>query len=118
MKIAIPCLGETLGSPVDPQFWRASFFQTFNEVGNQDQILKNPYAHSPEDSEMLAVQFLIENAITTLIVEDIGPDLFRILQSAGMKIFLGPSGCNVREFIDKYLKKELDELKGANLSPR
>lgn len=115
MKIAIPCLGETLGSPIDPQFWRASFFQIFNEKGNQEKIIKNPYSHSSKDSEILTVQFLIENAITALVVENIDPDLFRILQSAGMKIFLAPSDCNVRDIMEKYLKKELDEIKGANL---
>ncbi len=113
MKIAIPSIGENLGSPTDPQFWRAEYFQIFNNLGNQEQILKNPYSGQIERGvDILVIQFLIDNAITALLIESIDPELFYMLHSAGMKIFLGPSSCNVQEFVEKYLKGELDEIKG------
>jgi predicted Fe-Mo cluster-binding NifX family protein len=111
MKIGIPSFGTNLDSFVDPRFARANYFVILDEKGEIEKVIENPAAQVLRGANALASQVMIENAVSSLVVANIEPSAFDILESAGIKVFQGQQGLTVRELFNLYKEGKVQRLR-------
>ncbi len=113
MKIGIPSFGKNLDAFVEPRFSRAHYFVILNEKGKFEKAIENPATHMARGADDVASQTIIENAVRVLLLSDIKPSAFKLLESAGVKVYQGERGLTVREIFNLYKKGLLQRLKSS-----
>lgn len=76
-------------------------------------MIKNPASQITRGADDLASRTIIENAIRVLLVSDINPRAFQILESGGVKVYQAERGLTVKEIFDLYKKNLLQRLKSS-----
>ncbi|MCD5396302.1 MAG: NifB/NifX family molybdenum-iron cluster-binding protein [Candidatus Pacebacteria bacterium] len=113
MRIGIPSFGKTLESFVEPRFSWARYFVVLDERGNLEKVIENPATHIAKGADDLASQTIIENAIRILLLSDISPSAFKLLESAGVKVYQAERGLTIKEIFQLYKKGALQRLRSS-----
>lgn len=115
MKIAITSKGKDLDAATDPRFGRAAYFivyetddQSFTVVDNEKNL------NAQQGVGVQAGQAVIETEAAVVITGNCGPKAFRVLNTAGVKVFTGAAG-TVQESIEAYKTGALTEADSANV---
>ncbi len=74
----------------------------------QFEVISNMAAGSSGGAGIQAAQTIANKGAKVLVTGNIGPNAFRALSAAGIKIMTGASGTG-REAIEKYKKRELNQ---------
>jgi predicted Fe-Mo cluster-binding NifX family protein len=115
MKIAITAQGEELSSEIDLRFGRAKWlivtdtetddFQAYNNIVNLNAV---------QGAGIQTGQNIANLDVDAVITGNVGPNAFKTLNTAGVKIFLAQNQ-NVQEAIDSFKAGELKEVNQANV---
>ena len=115
MKIAVPAQDASLDSKIDMRFGRAKCFivvdpdtWSFKVVDNKQNI------QAPSGAGIQAAEIVANNGADVLIAANCGPNAFRTLKAADIKVFAGLEG-TVREAIKSYKDGNLRPAEGANV---
>jgi predicted Fe-Mo cluster-binding NifX family protein len=108
MKIGITSTGKELHAQVDPRFGRCRYFLIVDTNTMEFDSISNQSAIASGGAGIQAAQMIANSGIEILITGNIGPNAFKTLSAAGVKVFTGLKG-TVREAIDRYKKGELKE---------
>ncbi len=112
MKIIVTAEGEGLGAQIDSRFARAKMFILVDtetlEVENFDNV---QVLNVPQGAGIQAAKNVVERGAEAVLTGHCGPNAFRALKSAGIRIYLGAEG-TVREAVES-LKKGLYEEAGT-----
>ncbi len=106
MKICISSLGTNLDSSVDPRFGRCPYFIIYNTENDTFEYFENGSRNAMGGAGIQAAQFVVEKGADAVISGNIGPNSFRVLAAANIKIYSGVSG-TVKEAIEKLKNGKL-----------
>ena len=102
MKIALTASGETLESPVDPRFGRAPKFIIYDtESGEFEAVDNSQNMNAASGAGIQAAQNVSELGPEVLLTGHCGPNAFRTLSVAGIKVIVGAEG-TVAEAIEQF----------------
>lgn len=115
MKIAITSQKNTLDSEIDQRFGRASGFIIYDiEYGSFEFVNNEQNLEAAQGAGIQAAQNILEQKADALVTGHCGPKAFRVLSSAGVKVYIGASG-TIKEVIEKFKKGELQEALTADV---
>jgi predicted Fe-Mo cluster-binding NifX family protein len=115
MKIAISAKGKDLDSKLDARFGRAVGFIIYDIDKSSFSFLDNVQnLEAAQGAGIQAAQSIVDQGVGALIAGHCGPKAFKVLKSAGVKIYVADEG-TVRMAIGKYISNELKEIDGADV---
>ena len=115
MKVAITAQGADLSSTVDPRFGRAKYFIIADtESGGFEAVDNAQNLNAPQGAGIQAAQNVSAKGAEVLITGHCGPNAFRTLSAAGIKVVVGAEG-TVSEALEKFKAGELKESEGADV---
>ena len=117
MTICITARGEALDSPVDPRFEQCATFVFVESDTHKVNAVKNSLSHTIEGAGVRAGRFVAEKKTYAVITGSIGPDAFRMLTMAGIKIFPVFDG-TVRQAVRKFKFGELKQVSSVRAAMR
>jgi predicted Fe-Mo cluster-binding NifX family protein len=101
MKIVVTSQGNDRDSEVDPRFGRASCFLVVDtETGEESVVDNGQNLNAAQGAGVQAAQTVAGLKVDAVLTGHCGPKAFRVLQAAGIQVFLGAEG-TVREAIEK-----------------
>ncbi len=112
MKIAVSSTGNDLDSIVDPRFGRCTYFVIVDVENNEIkgfEAIENQGAAAMGGAGIQAAQIVANKGAKVVISGGIGPNSFRVLSQAGIKVVTGVGGISVKDAVERYLKGELKE---------
>jgi len=106
MKIAVTSTGREMNSGLDPRFGRASCFIVVDTKSGESRVVEN--SQNPDAAQGAGIQSA--QAVANLEVDAVmtgycGPKAFRLLEAAGIKVYLGAEG-TVEAAVEKILTGE------------
>ena len=112
--IAVTSTGQEMDSPMDPRFGRCTYFAIVDTSGNMKPAANGAQALG-NGAGIEAAKQVSDLKVGTVITGNVGPNAFRVLAAAGIKVFVGGSG-TVREALEKYKQGSLTQA-SASTSP-
>ncbi len=116
MKIAVTAMsGDGLDSQVDSRFGRARYFIVYDTESEEVVSIDNSLnVNAQQGAGIQAAESIANSGATVLLTGHCGPNAFKTLSTAGIKVVIGASG-TVKEAIDDYLSGKLKEAEGADV---
>ena len=115
MKIAITTTKDSLEGEIDPRFGRATFFAVYNTDNDTVEYVDNEQnLNAASGAGIQAAQNVIATGAKVVITGNCGPNAFKTLNAANIKIIIGATG-TVKEIAEKFKKGELTYTESANV---
>ncbi|HIH01722.1 TPA: dinitrogenase iron-molybdenum cofactor biosynthesis protein [Thermoplasmata archaeon] len=112
--VAITSTGHGYDSAMDSRFGRCAFFAMIGSDGVIEAV-PNAARGLGNGAGIQAAKQIVDLGADTVITGDVGPNAFRVLAAAGVRVFVGANG-TVGEVLDGYRKGELREA-AASTAP-
>ena len=114
MKICISSTGDNVDSSVDPRFGRCPFFLIYDDSTENYEFIPNSSRNAMGGAGIQAAQEVISKGVEAVITGNIGPNSYRVFESAKIKIYTGVSG-PIKEAIAKYKANQLTSTSGPSV---
>jgi len=101
MKICVTAEENNLDSQVDSRFGRCQYFIIFDLETSEFEAIDNPDINGMGGVGIKAGQLMAEKSVEAVLTGNVGPNAFRTLQAAGIKVITGVSG-TVKKAVEKY----------------
>jgi predicted Fe-Mo cluster-binding NifX family protein len=101
LKVAISSTGPNLDSQVDPRFGRCVYFLIVDVATGKVQAVENSAAGFGGGAGIQAAQTIVDHKAEIVLTGDVGPNAFRVLAGAGIKVITGISG-TCEEALQKF----------------
>ncbi|MFC1782395.1 NifB/NifX family molybdenum-iron cluster-binding protein [Planctomycetota bacterium] len=116
MKVAVTSEGQKMNSVIDPRFGRAKyFFLVDTETGEHEVVDNEQNLNAAQGAGIQTGQNVVELRADAVISGNVGPKAFRVLEAAGVKVFLSPPGMSVSEAVECLKAGDLDQINQANV---
>ncbi len=110
MKIAITSYGEDLGSKMDKSFGRAKWFVLVDsEAGNCEAHSNKQNIDAAQGAGIQAAQNVANLGAEAVLTGNVGPNAFRVLSAAGIRIFIVKEDYTVGEAVREWKEGNLQE---------
>ncbi|MBU0692520.1 NifB/NifX family molybdenum-iron cluster-binding protein [bacterium] len=116
MKIAFTTQGQTLEAALDSRFGRAPNFiiydldsNTFKVIDNRDNL------NAAQGAGVQSAETIAKSGATVLVTGHCGPNAYRVLQSAGIKIY-NCDAPTVKAALELYRTGKLAESSAADVT--
>lgn len=106
-KVAVTSTGQELESQMDSRFGRCAYFAVVDPSGSMS-VVSNDARELSNGAGIQAAKQIIDMKIGTVVTGDVGPNAFRVLSAAGVRVFVGGSG-TIREAMERYRNGSLRE---------
>jgi predicted Fe-Mo cluster-binding NifX family protein len=110
-RIAITSTGRTVDSAMDPRFGRCAYFVVTNSSGTVEHIPNTARALG-NGAGIQAARQIVDMMVGVVVTGDVGPNAFRVLSAAGVKVFVGGAG-SVQEVLDMYRQGRLRQASAS-----
>jgi len=115
VKVAITSQGKDLESQVDPRFGRAqAFIVVETDSGDLEVVDNEQNLNAPQGAGIQAGKTVAESGAEVVITGHCGPNAFRTLSAAGIKVVVGARG-TVGEVLEKFKSGELKPAEDADV---
>jgi len=115
MKIAITSQGAELSSEVDPRFGRAQCFVVYDlDTDDLEAVDNDQNLNASQGAGIQAAQNVASQDVEAVLTGHCGPNAFKTLDSAGIKVVVGVTG-TVQEAIDAFKAGELKPTDHADV---
>ena len=115
MKVAVTSVGETVESPVDQSFGRASYFILYDtESGEWSAHDNKQNLEAAQGAGVQSGQKVVELGAEAVITGNCGPKAFATLMAGGIEIYQEAFG-TVKEAIDAFEKGKLNKSGKADV---
>jgi predicted Fe-Mo cluster-binding NifX family protein/predicted DNA-binding protein (UPF0251 family) len=114
MKLCITSTGTSLDSNVDPRFGRCPYFIIYDTGSDTFESIENASREAMGGAGIQAGQLIASKNAGAVITGNFGPNAFRVLKAAKIKMYSGVSG-TVREAIEKYKNGQLTETSAPDV---
>ena len=115
MKVAVTSQGNELTSEIDPRFGRAKWLLLVDtEKGVSGAYDNTVNLNLAQGAGIQTGQNVVNLGAEAVITGNIGPNAFKTLSAANIKIFLSKAK-TIQEAIGSFKEGELDEVKQANV---
>jgi len=117
MKIAITSYGKEMSSQPDMSFGRAKWFILHDEdTGRFEAHENNQNVNTAHGAGIQAAQTIANLGVSVVLTGNVGPNAFRTLQAAGIKILLfGKDRKTVEEVLQGWKSRNFSEATGATV---
>jgi predicted DNA-binding protein (UPF0251 family)/predicted Fe-Mo cluster-binding NifX family protein len=112
--IAVASVGTTPISLIEERFGRCNYFLLWNPHNDKYTLLEKHHEDGGPGLGTDSAQELIRGGVNILIVNNIGPKAFMLLQRANIAVYSGASGRTVAEAIEMFSTQQLTKLEVAN----
>ena len=113
-RIAVSSTGQDLSSSVDPRFGRCQFFVVVDLDSMEHRATPNSAGASAGGAGIEAAQMVSNMGVSAVLTGNIGPNAYRALAAAGIKVYIGAAG-TVSKSIELFKKGELEEAGNATV---
>lgn len=114
MKVAVTAKGTNLSDPVDPRFGRAPFILIVDTETMEFEAVDNSVnVQAFKGAGIQAATMVADRGAEVLLTGYCGPNAFRTVQAAGMKVVSDVTG-TVEEAVRKFLTGPVAYSTGAN----
>jgi len=117
LKIAITSQGDKLSSEVDPRFGRCLYFLIGDTETESFEAVENPAISAGGGAGIQASQLVLDKGVEAVISGNVGPNAFRTLQGAGIKIY-GSAPGTVEQSLKLFKEGKLQDLSNASVPSR
>jgi predicted Fe-Mo cluster-binding NifX family protein len=115
MKIVVTASGETLDSPVDQRFGRASKFIVYDSVTKELKTVDNSQSReAAQGAGIQAAETVSRLGAECLLTGHCGPKAFRALSAAGIRVYNGATG-TVAQAIASFEAGSLPQAASADV---
>lgn len=115
MKIAITAQGQDLSDQIDPRFGRSKWLILIDTDTDQFEVHDNELnLNASSGAGIQTAQNVASLGAEAVITGNVGPNAFKTLGAAGVKIFLAEKQ-TVQQAIDSCKAGELKEVDQANV---
>lgn len=115
MKVAVTSRGAELDSEVDPRFGRARYFVIVNTDTGEFQAVDNEQnLNAMQGAGPQATQLVAQQGVEALLTGHVGPNAFRALTTAGIKVYSNAEG-TVRDSVEQFKAGKLAQAKDADV---
>ncbi len=105
MKLCITSEGKDLNSHIDTRFGRCKYFMIIDLENMSYEIIENPNLEAAEGAGIQSAQLIANKSVEVVLTGKIGPNAFKTLEAAKIKIITGING-TIKEVINKYKQGE------------
>jgi len=113
MKIAITTNGSNLEAPVGQRFGRAERFMVIDPATLEYQLVENP-GDPAQGAGIQSAERVARLGVSALITGHCGPKAYRVLQAAGIEVYVGAQG-SVAEVLEQHRQGRLQPAVGADV---
>jgi predicted Fe-Mo cluster-binding NifX family protein len=117
VKIAITSEGDKLTSEVDPRFGRCLYFLIVDSETESFEAVENPAVGAGGGAGVQASQVVLDKGVEAVVTGNVGPNAFRTLQGAGIKIYGGASG-TAEQSLKLFKEGKLQDFTDASVPSR
>ncbi len=114
MKIAVTSRGTTLDAAVDPRFGRCANFVIVETDDMSFEVVANENISASGGAGIQSAQCVAEQDVAVVLTGNCGPNAFRTLDAAGIKVVIGTSG-TVQEAVEAYKTGNIETTGGPNV---
>lgn len=115
MRVAVTAQGTELGSQVDLRFGRAKFFIVADtHTGGFETHDNTVNLNAVQGAGIQTGQNVANLGVDAVITGNVGPNAFRTLSAANVKVFLAEKQ-TVREAIESFKAGKLEEVNRASV---
>lgn len=114
MKICVSSQGNNLDADVDPRFGRCKYFLIVDSDSMDFETVDNENAMARGGAGIQAAETVANKGCEVAITGNMGPNAFRTLSAAGVKVYTGASG-NVKNAIDSFKNGDLKETENPTV---
>ncbi len=107
MKVAISTNGESLESSIDPRFGRSQYYLIYNTDDDTYESIINPSRQATGGAGIQAAQDISNMGVEAVITTNVGPNAFRVLEAAKIKVFSGVTG-SVKKAVEDFKAGSFD----------
>jgi len=115
MKLGVSAVSGNLDAQVDPRFGRCRFFVIVDSETMNFTAVSNAATVAMHGAGIQAAQMMVNKGVQVVLTGNVGPNAFRTLSAAGIKIVTGISG-TVKDVVEKYKRGELKEVSSPTVS--
>ena len=114
-KIAITSEGPSLDDQVDPRFGRCGGFLIFDPQSQETQYVDNGSSQTrAQGAGIQAAEMVAKTGAKVLLTGYVGPNAFRALQAAGLRVGQDLGGLTVREAIKRFQDGQVEMASAPN----
>jgi predicted Fe-Mo cluster-binding NifX family protein len=115
MKIAITSTGRTLDAEVDGRFGRAQIFLIVDtETSGVKAVDNQQNLDAPQGAGIQAAKTIVDKGAEVLITGHCGPNAFKALQVAGVKVVVDAQG-TVGQMVERFKRGELEFAQNSDV---
>jgi predicted Fe-Mo cluster-binding NifX family protein len=115
VKIAITSLGKDLDSEIDPRFGRAAYILIVDLDGNEVEVIDNSEnVNAFKGAGIQAAAMLSKSGAEVLLTGYCGPNAFKTLRAAGVKVVNDVSG-TVKDAVYSFNAENAKYADSANV---
>ena len=114
MKIAVTARGDDFDSQVDPRFGRCATFLVVDTESMEFEAVANSSVSVGGGAGIQSAQLMADQDVEAVLTGNCGPNAFRTLEAAGVKVIVGVGG-TVREAVEHYKSGALAAADNANV---
>ena len=107
VAVAVTSTGMELDSQMDPRFGRSAYFAIVSPSGTMIAVA-NAAKDFGNGAGIEAAKQVIDTNVKAVVTGSIGPNAFRVLSAAGVRVFVGGGG-TVRDSLEWYKSGALTE---------
>ncbi len=115
MKVVVTSQGKDMDAPVDLRFGRAPWFIVVDtETGEYEAVSNEQNLNAPQGAGIQAADNVARTGARALVTGNCGPNAFRTLSEAEIKVYMGSSG-TVAEAVEAFKRGDLGAADEANV---
>ena len=116
MKVAVTCVSQTMDSMVDPRFGRAKYFLLVDTDSDEFKVEDNTQnLNAAQGAGIQAGQNVANSGAEAVITGNVGPNAFKTLNTAGVKIYLCQETMTIQQALDNFNAGKLKSVDQANV---
>jgi predicted Fe-Mo cluster-binding NifX family protein len=117
MKIAVTATGTEIDSEMDPRFGRAPYIVIVDSGGTIPDVVDNSKnVNAMSGAGIQTAKIMADKKVDVLVTGHCGPNAFRALQAAGIKVVVEQSG-TVKEAVGRVNRNEVGFADRPNAEP-
>ena len=114
MKICVSANAGSLDAKIEARFGRCPFFVIVNSETMDYEAVSNTAVNAMGGAGIHAAQTIVDKDIAVVLTGNIGPNAYRVLSAAGIRMVTGVSG-TVRHAVEQYQEGILSETTGPTV---
>lgn len=115
MKILITSTAPNLDAEIDPRFGRCQYFIIVDPDTMEFESLENSSMTAGGGAGISAAQSITDKGVEAVLTGSCGPNAYRVLSSAGIKIITGVTG-KVKDAVENYKSGKLTASSQPNVN--